>query len=230
MSFLKKISPSIVKKIVIVALLTIPIVISFIDFEVPRRLFGNVTWLRWITIGTRTVSLRPTLLPTLAAVALYLSIIVRFKANVFKKPYEVLIAALNILLCASFLTLFVGETQWLIFTIDSRAFLVVAIALSWLGMRSIAGFVWVGLFLLATFRMFAVDEAMDIWGAVYILTAFLGLGLQLGNYIHNIADLKSDFMGVGAKIGGDIRASADVAVKIVSVPVSEIGKSDDELS
>ena len=50
-----------------------------------------------------------------------------------------------------------------------------AIALSWLGMRSVAGLGWILVFIATTYNLATVSEAMGIWGFVFIASAFLGL-------------------------------------------------------
>jgi len=195
--------------VVSILCLLVAIGISFMEFEVERRVFGFIPW------GTEVVSISPSLISTMAAIVLYLSIVVRFKIRMLSNSYEttltIIMTVLNILLCASFLSIFVGDVNWTIFTIDSRIFLMIAIIFSWVGMRSVAGFVWIILFCFSLFRMIQVDEAMGNWGVVYIIAAFLGITLQAGDFTSEIHGLKEDFMGVGAKIGADVNASKNVA-------------------
>ena len=53
--------------------------------------------------------------------------------------------------------------------------LTAAVALSWLGMRSIAGLGWVLVFIAAAYNLMTVSEAMGFLGFIFIISAFLGL-------------------------------------------------------
>lgn len=50
-----------------------------------------------------------------------------------------------------------------------------AVILSWLGLRSVAGFGWILVFAAAVFNALSTSEAMGIYGFIFIVTAFLGL-------------------------------------------------------
>ena len=52
---------------------------------------------------------------------------------------------------------------------------IAAVALSWLGMRSIAGLGWVLVFIAAAYNLMTVSEAMGFLGFIFITSAFLGL-------------------------------------------------------
>ncbi|MDA7448739.1 hypothetical protein N8785_01405 [Planktomarina temperata] len=51
----------------------------------------------------------------------------------------------------------------------------IAVALSWLGVRAVAGIVWVLVFLASVYSATTISAGMGITGFVFILTSFLGL-------------------------------------------------------
>jgi len=51
----------------------------------------------------------------------------------------------------------------------------IAVALSWLGVRAIAGMVWVLVFLASVYSATMISKDMGITGFIFILTSFLGL-------------------------------------------------------
>ena len=51
----------------------------------------------------------------------------------------------------------------------------IAVALSWLGVRAIAGMVWVLVFLAGVYSATIISTGMGITGFVFITTSFLGL-------------------------------------------------------
>jgi hypothetical protein len=98
--------------------------------------------------------------------------------------------------------------------ISSQSFLLVAVIFSWIGMRAIASFVWIFLFILAVTRIAGLNVAMDYLGVAYILSAFVSMGLQMKDSIHLISSFKNDFIGTANQIGGDIVSSGNVVKKL----------------
>jgi len=156
----------------------------------------------------KVFTLAPSGISTMFAVALYSAVMIRFKGldKSFNSPSEIILSILNILFCASFLSLFVGDTEIKFFIfppipIPGNTLLMIAVGFSWLGMSAVAGIVWVILFILAVGKLAAWDVAMGFFGSAYILSAFLGLVLQLKN--ESAAFRKSfqnDFLNSIAKI------------------------------
>jgi hypothetical protein len=81
-------------------------------------------------------------------------------------------------------------------------------------MRAIAGFVWMFLFILAVTRIAGLNVAMGHLGVAYILSAFVGIGLQGKDSIQMISSFKNDFIGVSNQIGNDILSSSNVVKKL----------------
>jgi hypothetical protein len=205
------------RRIVAVLFMALPVVISLGTFftDVQKKFLFFFEYTEQIV-----VSIKPGLLSVTMAVMLYLSVIVRRRKKVFSDWYDFLISALNILFCASFLSVFVSGEEWDVpfIHIKSQAFLMVAIVLSWIGMSSIAGFVWIALLIFAIPRMSSVDSAMGFTGAIYVLSAFMSILAQTEDIGETFSELKSDFFGAASRIANDASAS-------VSAVKSAIGAS-----
>jgi hypothetical protein len=89
--------------------------------------------------------------------------------------------------------------------------LLAAVVFSWVGMRAIAGFIWIFLFILAVTRIAGLNVAMGYFGMAYILSAFVSMGLQFKDSITMLSSFGNDFRGAAYKIGGDIGSSVDMA-------------------
>ena len=163
-------------------------------------------------------SIKPGLLSTLIAVVLYLSVVVRHRKKLFTDAYDTIITLLNILFCASFLTVFVNGKPWPIpfIKISSHSVLIVAIIMSWLGMSVFSGFIWIFLFLVAISRMATVDIAMGTAGVVYILSAFLSIGMQSDNIGDVFEEIKNGFFGTANRIKNDASSSISAAKSAIS--------------
>ena len=164
---------------------------------------------------TTNYSIAPSFVSVLAGILLYLSIVVRGRVKIFSNAYETVVVVLNILFCASFLEIFFPKEPWFIpfINISSQSFLLAAIVLSWIGMRTLAGFIWIGLFLLALSRIVGLNMAMGNAGVVYIISAFVSIGLQLKDHVHLLSDFKNDFIGGSSRIAEDAKLSISEAKK-----------------
>jgi hypothetical protein len=196
------------RKSLSVVFMAIPILISFQTFAVGIE--KSFLFFHWTERALFSIS--PSFVSTLAAILLYLSIVIRYKLRLFSDAYETIIICLNILFCASFLEIFCGKEIWNIpfINISSQSFLLVAVILSWIGMRAIAGFIWIFLFILAVTRIAGLNVAMGSLGVAYILSAFVSMGLQMKDSIRMISSFKNDFIGVSNQIGGDIVSSSNI--------------------
>jgi hypothetical protein len=207
---------SFIRRIVAVLLMAIPVVISLGTFstDVQKRfLFFKYT-------EQIIVSIKPSLLSGTMAFMLYLSVIVRRRKKILSDWYDFLISALNILFCSSFLFVFVSGEEWNVpfFHIKSQAFLMIAIVMSWIGMSSIAGFIWIALLIFAVQRMSSVDSAMGFTGAIYVISAGMSILAQTEDIGEAFSELKGDFFGAASRIKNDASAS-------VSTVKSAIGRS-----
>jgi len=152
------------------------------------------------------VSIAPNMFTMLYAIALYVAVIVRYDLPFLQKLKEIQSAdnqnyvgwreitliVLNLLFCSSFIGILTGwESMFGLF--DGKVFVVFAIILSWLGIKQIAGYVWVGVFICSMFNMSKVSDAMGFSGVIYILCAFFGIAFQLIGHHQLLKSFKEDF-------------------------------------
>lgn len=202
-----------------VAFMFIPFIISFIKFPVNNRL---VPFLPWPT-KSGTVGLMPDLTSGLIAVIFYIGIIVRY--GIFKKDsyirtiLEIIRCLLGCWVLAALISPIIGsksEVSFLLFKFNSETLLLLAILLTWLGVKSIAGYSWF-LFLIAAFSSWkAVSKAMGGAGAFFIISLAIALLLQVKDYSH-IQEFSTDFMqsisNYSAKVKKDMNAAVDDATE-----------------
>jgi hypothetical protein len=183
----------------------VPVLISFQTFSADIK--KNILFIKWTEHNEYSIS--PSLISTLAGIMLYLSVVVRYRLKLFSNVHETIIICLNILFCASFLEIFCGKEIWSIpfINISAQSFLLITIILSWVVMRAIAGFAWMFLFILAVTRIVGLNVTMSYLGVIYILSAFVSIGLQLKDSVHMLSSFKNDFIGVAEHIGSDIDSS-----------------------
>ncbi|MBQ6873236.1 MAG: hypothetical protein IJO24_02890 [Clostridia bacterium] len=159
------------KAIVSFVLMAIAIVISFIP---------------WFIEGTHEpVSIRPDVFSLLYSVAFYCAYFLRFKG--IKQTFDSWIDVTSVV----FLTLLVSTFVKAItlpakinlfglvsFDINPMIILIFALLLSVLGVKlaSVLAFAILGMF--AASQMIQLSDAMAIWGIVYVLCAFIGLGMN----------------------------------------------------
>jgi hypothetical protein len=171
--------------------------------------------------GGIIISLAPSMLSTMIAIALYSAVIIRLKGlqNSFNCASETILSCLTILFCASFISFLSGKETiqifWFKLFISGKVLLTFAVLLSWIGMAAIAGFIWVALFIFAATRILLGDLAMGFWGNIYVLSAFLGIVFQLKQQSANFLDaLGGDMVSLAARtkrrIISDTVVSADV--------------------
>lgn len=174
-----------------------------------------------------TASIQPQLLSTILAVVLYSSLLIRgiIQTN-FKTEKNVvlgmdlLLHCLNVLFIASFLKIFFDEEpiKWLPIDISPMVILVFGILISWIGMKTIAGYVWVILFIMAMTKLTQIDHAMGGAGTIYVLSAFLSILCQLipnGKFASLAQTFNSDFKVAKAEIQEDLQAAKETTEKLV---------------
>ena len=148
--------------------------------------------------GHSTVSIRPDLISMMYAVCIYLAYIVRVKGilKVLESIREIVVCALVLMLFASFIQILLGTNEFKIFgttlfSFDSKMLLLIALLLSWLGVKflSVASLGIVAVCALA--KLSIVNEAMGVWGIVYVLSGFIGIILYLKTEPQVVAALPS---------------------------------------
>ncbi len=171
----------------------------------------------------KKIIIRPGFITTMYAVFMYSSLLVRGIVDIDLKTektpilvMEIVLLSLNVLFIASFLSIFVNAKTFL--GVSSQALFIFAIALSWLGVKSIAGYVWVLLFLLSLGNISKINESMDFLGAIYVLSAFISIAFQFipNNKFSELAQaFKSDFKLAKTEIQEDLSEAKETTEKII---------------
>ncbi len=205
--------------IVAVIFMLIPIGIA-ISFLMPAEKF-----LFWET-KRATYALHPDFLSGGLAIAIYSAVVIRGDMSIFKNPVKVFLAILNITFIASFSKTFLHANKWKLFGmldlgISSQTFAILCVAFSWLGMKTIAGFSWIILFIASVSTLTGINNNMGMLGFAYILFAFLSIGMQIaGRYINVSADnLKNEFFTKSNVIKLDVNHSIDSAKQGVKTAI-----------
>ena len=144
-----------------------------------------LSFIPWHSPGGSVIYLRPTLLPMFFSIAMYSAVIIRIKGlrNSFNSGAIAFGNFLTVIFIATFVSLLTGDAnlqlfRWT-FPISGEPILLVAVLLSWLGIAKIAKFVWIAVFIIAIFRLLALDTAMGSWGMFYAIFGFVGIIFQL---------------------------------------------------
>lgn len=140
-----------------------------------------LSFVGWRTeTGHDLIYFAPDLQGTFLATLFYSAFVVRFKGveKSVQSVLDVLLSLAVLLLFASFFNIFLIDTafKFLFWTvpIDSMAVIILAIALSWLGLEIVSAFCYLVVAFLAMSNFSLLNDAME-FGWVYVLCAFLGL-------------------------------------------------------
>ena len=95
---------------------------------------------------------------------------------------------------------------------NQSSFLLLGMILSWLGMRTVSGYCWILFIIAAWNNILILDQAMGMWGAVYIISLAIGLLLQITNYV-KLTDLVKDFKGGFSRLTPAIKANMSSAAE-----------------
>lgn len=171
-----------------------------------------------------STTIRPTVISVLCAIFLIAPSCIR--SNMKLTAYNIIQGTLNILFMSSFIGLIVGGESWNIpfINISSQSILIFCILLSWIGMKSITGFIWIFLLILAIGRITDVDIAMGFWGVAFILCGSISLLCQLKGTNQNLLlALKSDFYGYGKSIQTEVKEATNTAAKSTGAICKSVG-------
>lgn len=184
-----------------ILLIIIPFFISFKTFTTTEQVRVAIFFRK---TTTETNSLMPGLVSAFSSVAFYCALLVRFKLFKSNNLGEGIASAiqtfLNCWVVAALLTMIVPTEE--IKGLSLSAFLqnqqtmllLLAILLSWIGMRTVSGYCWI-LFIIAAWKnIMKLDQAMGAWGAVFVITLVVSLLLQISSYA-DISDVIRDFSG-----------------------------------
>ncbi len=208
------------------------------DFQTIKNEKENFLWWSWTVKKTYDSSvMSPVLSSTLFAVIIYMGLVLRrivsFNAskgvNLFLKLG---LMGLNVLFIASFLGVFLNGSVkiWGFPEINGQVLLIISILLTWLGMKTIAGYVWIVLFILAIGSMKECSNAMGAWGCVYILSAFFSIFFQLlssemsmsGFFNAFVNDFKRGVVPVKKDVLASVEATKKGAAQLTKT-VAEVG-------
>lgn len=185
----------------------------------------------------RRISLAPTLIPTLFSFIYIMSMTIRVKSEIiFCKENktvgyyisEWIMLILAVLVAAMICSIFVSSDEGNLFSfsgitgITGTHLMLAAVIFSFVGIRSLAGFVWIALILLGISRAVDIDRAMGIFGVIFVICSIMGLSLQfIRLYAGQFgAMIKSDFMGARTIISGDVAEAKNVAGAIAKQAVN----------
>lgn len=175
--------------------------------------------------STEHLTLAPTLITTMVAILIYSATIIRNFKKYYSNIPKFIISIINILFLAGFLSVFFIDKAT-IFGLDTRAILVAGVLLSWLGIRTISGYIWIILVLLGASRMSDVDAAMKGWGVIYILCAYLSIVVQAvfcKMFETDFETFKEDLFGIKDIANKDVKAASE-QVKSTVEAVSKLVK------
>ena len=212
-----------------IAIMVIPFIISILfNHIIP----GKRIWFLQLSSDTIT-NIRPGLISALCAVIFYASLIVRYEGifrmnNLFEAFVSIVRMFLNCWVIAAIVSLVVPTTipdksnfLSVFFDNPESTLLLLAIILSWLGMKTIAGYSWI-LFIIAAWKhLLIVNSAMNMWGTVFVLSFAISLFLQVRDHTV-IGDLAQEFrskvMSRTETVKDEINAAADdVTQKVETV-------------
>lgn len=108
----------------------------------------------------------------LIVLPLYIRNILKWKKT---SVYSILSFATNLTLVATFCKIILGEG--FIFSVVTMS-LGLALTLTWLGMRPVAGIAWIAVFVIGIVTLQVRNYVMGIYGYLFILLGFLGLILH----------------------------------------------------
>jgi len=153
--------------------LSIPIIMSYFPFY----------------DGFDSINLFPDMLSTLIATIIYSSFVIRIKGmkNTFKGIMDIIISLMIILLMGIVLKFFVGDNsifgngliskflKLFSIKITKSHLIIIAIILSWLGIRQISGFLWLIIIGLGLTEFATCGKYLgNVQGTLFVLSAFCG--------------------------------------------------------
>lgn len=183
-----------------ISIMIIPFMISIVfnDYLPPEK------FLFFTTKKGEPINIHPNMITSIFAVSFYAALIARY--NIFRAGniVEGIISSvrtfLNCWVLSSLLSIALpakeistnSNTLTTLLNNSEVTFFILAVILSWLGMKTIAGYSWIIFVLVACAHMIKVNNAMGMWGALFIITLTISLFLQISSY-SNIKDFLSDF-------------------------------------
>lgn len=227
---ISKLSSSEIQKYGAIFFLTISAVLGYVEYSYTDTIF-------YVVEIEKKLSLEPTLITTLFSFIYIMTMTIRVKSEIiFCKENrtvgyyisEWILLVLSVLVTAMFFSIFTNscESDVLSFAnihgITGKHLLLAAVMFSFVGARSLAGFIWIAVIFVGISNAIDADKAMGIFGVIFAICSILGLSLQ---FIRLYADqfgamIKSDFMGARTIISGDVAEAKNVAGAIAKQAVN----------
>lgn len=176
-TFLK--SNFLVTEIIGISIQIIPFVICFLTFTEEKKLL----FFKW----TNEVTIRPGLLSSLFALIFYgilSSIAMLLNVGVIASLFSVLVSKDFTFMGIDYAGIYI---------------LVIGIILTFLSMRTIAGYVFFLFLIIGVIRLISIDIAMGLWGFLYIAMMGISLFLQIPD-LKDFSNLLYEFKGATAQI------------------------------
>lgn len=142
--------------------------------------------------GFKSVYLFPNMSALLVSIVLYSSFVIKVKGleNTFKNTKDCILSLLCILVLAIFIKIFlrdsippksaIGRVMSLLKLNNSYTLIAAAVILSWIGVKSVAGIIWVITAGLGILQLVTAGNIMgEFTGAVFILSSFSGFVFYL---------------------------------------------------
>lgn len=138
--------------------------------------------------GFESVFLFPNMSALAVSLVLYSSFVIKVKGleNTFKGPADSIISLLFILVLAIFIKIFIrdsippsgspiGRVMSFFKLNNSYTLITAAVILSWIGMKSVAGIIWIIIAVLGILQLVTAGNIMGEYiGAIFILSSFSG--------------------------------------------------------
>lgn len=190
----------------------------------------NLPW------ASQYISYRPSMITTLYSLFLVLPLYVRgvlkWHGNTI---FSILSLTLNIMVTAVLISMLLGGKTTIEYDIlgnlsidlwmqnSSGMALMIAIILSWLGMRVVAGLAWILVFFFAVVNVSIADHALGIWGSLFLIFGFIGIVLQ-NNMTPSIiySELKLEFSGHGSEIKKDITETKKLGGRLAKTAAKRV--------
>lgn len=156
----------------------------------------------------RDENIRPDMIGAVVAITMLMPLYARGILVWRKTIYKLIVFVLLLAVFASIASIALDGKG--VFT---KHLVIASVTLSWLGMRSVAGFGWILVFAAALLNLITVSEAMGIWGFLFISSSFLGLvfhaDLAPEKMINEMLDeYTSKTAKVASGVSDDINAAA----------------------
>ena len=167
-------------------LLIISICFNFCKWVYDYKIFGY-------KIYSEELNINPSFLTTLISILLFGGYILRNAEDIINDPRKIIFSILDLLFFSGFIAMFSnGNTNILGFS--SQSVLFFTVILIHVGMKSILRYI-ILIFIASSFLFISkVNEAMGIWGSIYILCAFCSFIIQVyTNILPEIKITKDDY-------------------------------------